>query len=94
MVPVFTNGTWLISRLEERVCASIAEETGKIHASTGITRFVIWGSYATIRVMDAYAELKDIEDGGDMEVVSLVSNGIDVFHREFFGDKTKHLFPA
>ena len=94
MMPFVTKATWLISRLEERDFSSIAEETGKIHASTGITRFVIWGSYATIRLMDAYAELKDIEDGGDMEVVSLVSNGIDVFHREFFGEKTKHLFPA
>ena len=41
---------------------------------------------------DAYAELEGIEDDGDMEVVPLVSNEIDVFHGEFTGDKTKHLF--
>ena len=92
MVPVFTNDTWLISKLEERVCASIAEETGKIHTSTGIARFVIGGSHAMIRLMDAYAELEGIEDNGDMEVVPLVSNGINVFHREFTGDKTNYLF--
>ena len=33
-----------------------------------------------------------IEDDGDMEVVPLVSNEIDVFNEEFTGDKTKHLF--
>ena len=41
---------------------------------------------------DAYAELEGIKDYGDMEVLPLASNDIDVFHGEFTGDKTKHLF--
>ena len=92
MVPFVTKATRLISRLEECVCASIAEETGKNHASTGIARFVIGGSHDSLRVMDAYDELEGIEDDGDTVVVPLVSNEIDVFHGEFTGDKTKHLF--
>ena len=92
MVPFITKATRRISILEERVCASIAEETGTIHASTCITRFVIGGLHALLRVTDAYAELEGIEDDGDMEVVPLLSNDIDVFHGEFTGDKTKHLF--
>ena len=80
MVPFFTKSTRIIRRLEERVCASIAEETGKNHASTGITRFMIGGSHASFRVTDDYSELEGIEDDGDMEVVPLVFNDIDVFH--------------
>ena len=41
---------------------------------------------------DAYAELEGIEEDGNMEVVSLVSNDIDVFCGELTGDKTNHLF--
>ena len=92
MVPFFTKATRLISILEECVCTSIAEETGKIHESTGIVRFVIGGLHASLRVMYAYAELEGIEDDGDMEVVPLMSNDIDVFRVEFTGYKTKHLF--
>ena len=92
MMPFVTKATRLIIRLEERVCASIAEETGKIHASSGISRFVIGGPHASLRVTDAYAELEGTEDVGDMEVVPLVSNDIDMFHGEFTGEKTKHLF--
>ena len=58
MVPFVTNSTRIIRRLEERVCASIAEETGKNHASTGIARFAIGGSHDSLRVLDAYAELE------------------------------------
>ena len=92
MVPFFTEATRLISRLEERVCASIKDETGKNHESTGIAGFVIGGSHASLRVRDVYAELEGIEDNGDTEVVPLVSNEIDEFYGEFTGDKTKHLF--
>ena len=92
MAPFVTKATRLISILEERVCESIAEETGKIHASTGIERFVIGELHASLRVTDAYDELDGIEDDGDLEVVPLVSNEIDVFHGEFTRDKTKHLF--
>ena len=91
-MPFVTKSTRLISRLEECVCASIAEETGKFHARTGITRFVIGGSHASLRVTDTYAERKGIEDYGDMEVVPLVSNDIDVSYGEFARDKTKKLF--
>ena len=80
MVPFVTKATRIISRLYERVCASIAEEIGKNNASTEIARFVIGGSHALLRVTDSYAELEGIEDYGDMEVVLLVSNGIDMFH--------------
>ena len=91
-VPFVTKDTRIISRLEERVCASIAEETGKNHASTGITRFVIGGFHALLRVTDAYAELEGTKDNGDMEGVPLVYNDIGVFHGELTRDKTKHLF--
>ena len=66
MVPFFTKSTRLISRLEERVCAFIAEETEKNLARKGITRFVIRGLHASLRVMDAYAELEGIKYDGDM----------------------------
>ena len=92
MVNFFTKATQIISRLEERVCASIVEETVKIHASTGMAQFLIGNSHALLRVVDAYSELKGIEDDGDMEVVPLFSNYIDMFHGEFTGEKTKHLF--
>ena len=80
MVPFSTKFTRLISRLEERVCASIAEETRKIHASTGIARFLIGGSHDLLMVTYDYTKLGSIEEDGDMEVVPLVSNDIDVFH--------------
>ena len=58
----------------------------------GLHGFWFGGSHASLRVTDAYDELKGIKDYGDMEVLPLVSNEIDVFHGEFTGDKTKHLF--
>ena len=60
MMPFVTKATWLISRLEERVCSYIAEETVKVHVSTGIARFLIEGSHASLRVKDTYAELEGI----------------------------------
>ena len=61
-----TKSTWLISILEERVCASMAEKTRNVHASTWIAQFVIGGSHALLSVMDTYPELEGIEDDGDM----------------------------
>ena len=92
MAPFVTKANIVKGELEKIVSNNISEVAEKIRAATGLQRFVIGGSYASLKISDACAELQDSKTDFAVEVVPLVSNDIDVFHGDFTDDSSKDLF--
>ena len=92
MTPFVTKANFVKGELKKIVLSNITEVAENIRAVTGLPRFVIGGSYASLKIFDACAELQENKTDFAVEVVPLVSNDIDVFHGDFTDDSSKDLF--
>ena len=86
--PFVTKANSLMSALTEVLSTLITDDLKKMHSETGHEEFLIGGSWASVKIVQAL--LKLLPENEDLEELKeLVTNDCDLFYGEFATDKSK-----
>ena len=92
MRPFVAKANAAIDLLNEIVVGNTKEDAKKIKEATGLSRFIIGGSHASLLLSGACTDLEQIKADFAVEAAPLTSNDIDIFYGDFSNDESKHLY--